>query len=120
MADIEWDDAAIHDLLYSMDGPVGRYLTEKMLELDAIVRASAPVQARHNWSWGRHSTSYEPRSLGYLKGSVHPHMGYTKSGKLFAGVNAAYGPALFLEKPADQLHHKIPFMSAPLYAVAVD
>lgn len=120
MADIRWDDAALEEMLNGMDGPVGRFLLEKSLEMTTLVEAAAPIQKKENWSWGKNSTSYMPRSLGYLKGSVHPHMGYTKSGKIFAGTNAAYGPTLFLEKPADQMHQKIPFMSLALYAMTVD
>jgi hypothetical protein len=120
MADIEWDDAALYDLLQSTDGPVGRWLTKKVSELTSVVAASAPIQKPQNYSWGKRSSSYMPRSMGYLKGSVRPHMGYTKDGMLFGGTNAAYGPTLFLEKPADQLHHRIPFMSAPLYAITIE
>lgn len=119
MADVKWDEAAIEDMLHSMDGPVGRFLAEKSLEMAAIAKAAAPLQQPKNWSWGRNSSSYMPRSFGYLKNSVTPHMGYTKSGKLYGGVNATYGPTLFLERPADQLHHVYPFMSLALYSVTV-
>lgn len=120
MAEIDWNDAALWELLQSMDGPVGRWLTKKTAELTSLVLASAPLQKPQNYSWGANSTSYMPRSSGYLKASIRPHMGYTKTGMLFGGTNAAYGPTLFLEKPADQLHHRIPFMSVPLYAVTLD
>lgn len=120
MADVKWDDKALYDLLHSLDGPVGRWLAEKSLEMTAYAQAGAPVQKMSNWSWGRNSTSYMPRSLGYLKGSIRPHMGYTMKGQLYGGVNAAYGPTLFLERPTIQMHEKIPFMSAALYAVTID
>ena len=116
---IRWDDLALEQLLNSPDGPVGRLLTAKAAEATAIATAAAPLQKRHNWSWGRNSTSYLPRSLGYLKGNIRPHMGYTRAGKLFSGVNAPYGPTLFLEKPADQLRHRYPFLSVALYSVTV-
>src|SRR5579859_4787786 len=103
-----------------MDGPVGRFLAAKAAEMAALAVAEAPLQQRKNWSWGRHSTSYIPRSLGYLKGSVTPHMGYTRGGTIFGGVNAAYGPTLFLEKPADQMHHAYPFLSTALYAATMN
>ena len=120
MVDVRWDEEAIYRLINDLDGPVGRYLAEKVAQMTALVLAAAPLQKPKNFSWGRNSTSYMPRSLGYLKGSVRPHMGYTMKGQLFGGVNAAYGPTLFLEKPADQLHEKIPFMSSALYAVTLD
>ena len=117
--DLQWNDAALYDMLHSMDGPVGRWLMEKSLEMTAIATALAPVQSPKNFSWGARSSSYMPRSMGYLKGNIRPHMGYTKSGQLYSGTNAPYGPTLFLEQPAEQLHHKIPFMSSALYAVVI-
>lgn len=120
MADIKWDDVALEELLNSPDGPVGQYLTEKMMEMTAIATAAAPLQKPQNWSWGRRSSSYMPRSMGYLKSNIRPHMGYTQKGTLFGGTNAPYGPTLFLEKPADQLHHSYPFMTLALYAATAD
>ena len=93
--DLQWNDAALYDLLHSIDGPVGRWLQEKMLQMTAAVEADAPIQKPKNYSWGRDSTSYEPRSEGYLKGSVRPHMGYTKSGNLFAGRQRGVRPDAF-------------------------
>jgi hypothetical protein len=122
MAGVEWNEAAIEDLLNSVDGPVGRYLTEKMTEMTAYAVAAAPIQKPKNYSWGRDSSSYLPRSFGYLKGTVRPHMGYTISGQLYSGTNAAWGPTLFLEYGGGRYGHaeRIPFMSAALYAVTLD
>lgn len=119
---VEWDDAALNDLLHSVDGPVGQWLVKKVGEMTAIAEAVAPVQKRKNWSWGRNSTSYMPRSVGYLKGSIRPVIGYTKSGDLFGGTNAAYGPTLFLEEGGGRYGHaeRIPFMSTALYAAIAD
>jgi hypothetical protein len=120
--DIEWDDVALEALLNSIDGPVGRYIQEKMIQMTTLAEIAAPVQKRQNWSWGRNSTSYMPRSLGYLKGSIRPHLGYTVSGKLYGGTDAAYGPTLFLERGGGRYGHAelIPFMSAALYATVTD
>jgi hypothetical protein len=120
--DLQWHDADLYDLLHSVDGPVGKWLQEKMLQMTAAAEAAAPIQKPVNYSWGRDSTSYEPRSEGYLKGTVRPHMGYTKSGNLFAGVNAAYGPTLFLEYGGGRHGQAelIPFMSDTLYAVTIE
>lgn len=120
MADLRWDEAALADLLNSLDGPVGRWLVEKTAEMTALTMLGAPLQKRKNWSWGRDSSSYMPRSMGYLKSSVKPHMGYSKSGHLFAGTDAAYGPTLFLETPSSQMHERIPFMTNALYAAMAD
>jgi hypothetical protein len=122
VAGVEWDDAALYDLLHSIDGPVGRWLSEKVGEMTAIAEATAPIQKQKNWSWGKDSTSYLPRSLGYLKGSVRPHIGYTVHGDLFGGTDAAYGPTLFLEEGGGRYGHaqRIPFLSEALYAAIAD
>lgn len=118
--DVNWDEAALEDLLHSIDGPVGQFLTEKAESMADLVKADAPLQKPQNWSWGKNSTSYMPRSFGYLKASVRPKVGYTKDGTLYGGVNAFYGPTLFLERPARQMHHVYPFMSDALYSVTID
>lgn len=122
MVDVRWDDAAIFDLLHNIDGPVGRWITEKSAEMTSLAEIGAPLQKPKNWSWGVNSTSYMPRSLGYLKGSVRPVIGYTKAGHLFGGTNAAYGPTLFLEDGGGRYGHaeRIPFMTSALYAAVMD
>jgi len=122
MAEIKWNDAALEDLLHSMDGPVGRFIAEKSAEMTSLAVAGAPIQKPQNYSWGRDSTSYMPRSFGYLKAGIRPHMGYTKSGNLYGGTNAPYGPTLFLEEGGGRYGHaeRIPFMSAALYAVTIE
>ncbi len=121
MSELKWNDAALYDLLHSMDGPVGKWLAEKSLEMTSAAMAGAPIQKPKNFSWGKHSTSYMPRSFGYLKGSVRPHMGYTKTGMLYGGTNAAYGPTLFLERGGGRYDHaeRIPFMTTALYSVTI-
>jgi hypothetical protein len=122
VATIDWDDASIEDMLHSLDGPVGKFITAKSLEMTALAQVGAPLQKPKNWSWGRNSTSYEPRSFGYLKGSVHPSVGYTKAGQLYGGTNAMYGPTFFLEYGGGRYGHarRIPFMSTALYAATID
>lgn len=119
---IEWDDAALEQLLNSIDGPVGRWLADKTEAMTSYAKASAPIQKPQNFSRGKRSTSYLPRSFGYLKGSVRPVMGYTTSGQLYGGTNAAYGPTFFLEYGGGPHHgaERIPFLSAALYAVTLD
>jgi hypothetical protein len=106
-------------MLNGPDGLVGRFLQEESLKMAAAARLAAPLQKPWNYSWGPGSTSYMPRSQGYLKSTVAPHMGYTRDRVIYGGVNAAYGPTLFLEKPADQLHHSYPFLSDTLYSVYI-
>lgn len=117
---IDWDNASLEWLLNSPDGPVGQMLEELGMKATEVAKVAAPIQKPQNWSWGRNSTSYQPRSFGYLKDSVNYHMGYTKMGhQLFSGVNAAYGPTLFLEKPARQQHRSYPFLTEALWSVNI-
>lgn len=120
MADsyIKWDEAALENLLNSPDGPVGQLLEDLAARATSVAKANAPVQKPQNYSWGKkRSTSSMPWSGGYTKARIAPHMGYTRAGVLFSGVNAPLQPTLFLEKPAKQLHHKYPFMTTALYSL---
>jgi hypothetical protein len=118
--DIVWDEEALEALLNSPDGPVGQMLAELASQAAAVARAAAPVQTPRTYSWGKkHSTSYMPWSGGYTKANVRAVMGYTKGGTLFGGVNAPYGPTLFLEKPAKQMHHSYPFLTTGLYSLSI-
>lgn len=120
---VNWDDRALEDLLQGVDGPVGRWLTEKVTSMTAYAVAGAPVRKPKNFSWGKRSTSY-PRvpEFGYLKSSIRPVIGYTARGQLFGGTNAAYGPTLFLQDGGGPHHgaERIPFLTAALYAVTLD
>ncbi len=113
------NEAAVEWLTNSPDGPVGRFIEEKTIQMTAAAVAAAPIQKPQNYSWGPHSTSYMPRSSGYLKSMIKPHFGYTRGGTIFGGVNAPFGPTVFLQKPADQLHHSYPFMTTALYSVTI-
>lgn len=93
------DDAAIHDMLNAADGPVGFVIDELSVRATEFAKLKAPVQKPENWSWGfAKSTSYEPRSVGYLKGAIHEHFpGYNGAGQLYGGVNAPLGPTMYLQ-----------------------
>jgi hypothetical protein len=115
VADINLDEAALEFLLNSPDGPVGELLAEMAGKATEIAKAAAPVMSPATMSWGRNSTSYGPP--GFTKERTRSHMGYTKGGTLFSGVNAPYGPTLFLERPARQLHYPRLFLSTALWTV---
>lgn len=115
---INWFEDELEDVLNGPDDLVGTYLRGKSDDMYKIAEAAAPIQKPQNFSWSpRKSDSYMPDSMGFLQGKIRPHMGYTNKGTLFAGVNAPYGPTLFLEKPARQLHRAYPFLSTALYSV---
>ena len=114
---VNWREGELEDVLNGPGGLVGKFLQEKSEGMTDVALGAAPLQKPQNFSWGHRSDSYMPDSMGFLKASIRPHMGYTKSGTIFAGVNAPYGPTLFLEKPARQLRRAYPFLSTALYSV---
>ena len=112
--DVYIDLADVEDLFNNPDGPVGVLLQEMAVKASAYAKGLAPVMKPENYSWvPSKSTSYGPP--GRTKFATHPHFpGYTKSGRLFGGVDTVYGPTLFLEKPAEQLHYPRRFLSDAL------
>lgn len=120
---VRLDEAAMEDMLHSEDGLVGRYIRGLGIQAAAIAKALAPERKARNMSWSQSkSTSYPsvkwPGQL--LKSSVHAAFGYSKTGQMYGGVNAAYGPTLFLTKPAEQIHTgRSLFMTDALDSVAL-
>ncbi len=120
MSRVEWDDAALEELLRSTDGPVGRFLTEKSMEMTARAEARAPVKKPKNYSWGLLSSTAQPS--GYLKSSIRSRVGHTYTGSLFGSTEAAYDPTIFLEDGGGRHGHaeRIPFMTEALYSMTID
>jgi hypothetical protein len=117
---IDWNERELEDLLNSPEGPVGELLEDLAQRAALAAKAAAPVQKPSSFSYGKKgSSSYMPWSGGYTKAKIRPVMGFTKGGKLFSGVNSPFGPTLFLEHPARQLHHPYPFMTTGLYSVSL-
>jgi hypothetical protein len=119
---VQIDEAVMEDMLHSPDGLVGRYIMGLGIQAAAIAAAMSPVKKPQNESWHpAKSTSYP--SVRYpglvLKASIHPAFGYAKSGQMYGGVNVAYGPTLFLTRPAKQIHEEYTFMTDALYGVAL-
>jgi hypothetical protein len=114
---IEWDEAALEDLLDSMDGPVGKFIWELSVRAAAIaaeavhVRPGTPASA----TTGRTSNARPP---GYTKARIRPHLARgAMTGKLYGGINAPADPAIFLEMPADQMHKTYPFLTTGVYSL---
>lgn len=98
---------ATEELLNSPDGPVGVLIEELSQKATEIARAAAPVMERHNYSrWGKvFDERYQYGPPGHTKGDIRVHFpAFNKLGQLYGGVNAPYGPTLFLEHPARQIH----------------
>lgn len=111
-------DGEVEWLLNSPDGPVGRVVTELAQKATATAKAGAPLQkqAHHSWSFAK-STSYMPWSTLYLKVNVRwSGYRYNSAGQLYSGVNAPFGPVMFLQNGGGRYGHaeKARFMSAAL------
>lgn len=118
---VHLDYAAIGEMLNDPQGPVGSVIEELSDKATAIARAAAPVMTRRNFSlWG---TAFDPLYQygppGKTKASIRVHFpAFNHRGQLYGGVNAPYGPTLFLERPARQIHSaQYMFMTAALDGV---
>lgn len=113
---VRLDDLEIHALLSDADGPVGRYMYEISKKMEAIAKRAAPVMKGRNY-WTARSNAVRPP--GTTRASVHSVWGYDDVGQPFAGINALANPSIFLEKPAEQMHRKYPFLTLALDPVVL-
>jgi hypothetical protein len=108
-------EAAIEDLLNSPDGPVGQVIAELSDKAAKLAKGFTPV-LEHKWypRW-----QYGPP--GVTKASVRASgFRYNAAGQLYSGVNVNYGPTLYLQRPAKQIHTtQYMFMSQALNAVTL-
>jgi hypothetical protein len=112
---------ALDDLLNTPDGPVGETIGELSEKATDIAKAAAPVMQDKNRShWGtRFDPLYQYGPAGMTKASVRSSgFRFNAIGQMYTGVNVEYGPTLFLERPARQIHSvEYMFMSAALDAL---
>lgn len=117
------DPVALEWLLNSPDGPVGVMTLELGAQATAAAKALAPTMKRRNQSqWGKvYDPRYQYGPAGMTKSSVHLHgPAYNRFGEIYASANAAYGPTLFLERPAEQIHSAAyKFLSGALDTVTI-
>jgi hypothetical protein len=116
------DDRALDDLLHSPDGLVGVYVEGLSIQMAAQAKALAPVMDRSNFSsFGKKMNErFQYGPPGFTKARTHSQFGYDKAGNMYGGVAAPYGPTLFLEQPARQLHgNRRAFLTDSLYDVAL-
>ena len=92
--DVNFDDAAIYDLLSGADGPVWQLVNELSEEAANIARLLVPI--RHSPTWTARSNA---APIGATLASIRAHMGYDSEGHIFGGVNAIEIPTIFLEYP---------------------
>lgn len=110
--EVHLNDAAIYDMLNSMDGPVARMLDEISERAAAVARAKVPVRKpdlspRRKRHRAGVSTSFPP---GYTLVSIHSNVHWYQ-GLIYGGIAAVEEPTIFLEYPAEQMHREYPFMS---------
>jgi hypothetical protein len=122
-ADIQWDDAAVYELLNDPAGPVGQfimYLDEKAV---TVARAAVHVLpgTRRSGYWFDSSTAVRPP--GTTRSSIRTHGPVIGSrGGLYGGGNAMY-TGIFLEydRPhTEQMYDRYPFMTTGLAALEAE
>lgn len=117
------DPVALEELLNSPTGPVGEVIAELSEKATEVASALAPVMKQRNyWHWGSYfnpARQYGPP--GATRQSVRwSGFRYNALGQMYSGVNVNYGPTLFLERPARQIHStEYMFMTDALYAVSL-
>ena len=109
MAEVQWDQRALSLYLVAAEEEL---LPEIAADVADVARAIAPVRLRHFSvpRWAKHGYVGVP---GRLKASVDWNMGRDFLGP-YADVGSLwYGR--FMDPPARQLHHLIPFLPSALY-----
>lgn len=97
--ELHLDPAQLDDLLNSPDGPVGVLIEELAQKAAEIARTAAPVMRGR-----RFNPLYQYGPPGETKKSVRwSGFRFNNLGQIYSGVNANYGPTLYLEKPARQV-----------------
>jgi hypothetical protein len=113
-------EGEIEDMLNGPDGPVAVVIDELGHKAAELATALAPVMKPWNhWGHGAYNPYYQYGPPGATKKSVRASgLRYNNSGQLYSGVNVNYGPTLFLERPARQIHSDVyKFMTEALDAL---
>ncbi len=111
MADVVWDQHALEVYLVDVEHSL---LADIASDVEDVARAIAPVRVRRTEIpvWARKGYIGTP---GRLKASVTSYVSQDFLGP-YADVGSLwYGR--FMDPPAKQLHHLIPFLPSALYAV---
>jgi hypothetical protein len=111
MADVVWDERALEMLYAEVDAIV---LPELATDVADVARAIAPVRVRRT-SVPRYAKHGYVGMPGRLKASVQWDIGRDYIGP-YADI-AALWYGRFLDPPARQLHHLIPFLPSALFMV---
>lgn len=111
MVDINWDERALSVFLADVD-----LATLEMLvpQVEQVARDIAPIRARRTTvpPWAKRGYVGVP---GRLKASVGSEIGHDLLG--YYGDVSALWYGRFLDPPARQLHHVVPFLPSALYFV---
>lgn len=111
MVDLEWDQQALSVWLVAVEEPL---LERIAVEVEDVARSIAPVRVRRTAvpRWAKQGYVGVP---GRLKASVQHSLGSDPVGP-YADV-AALWYGRFMDPPARQLHHLIPFLPSALMMV---
>ena len=118
---VQIDESALDDLLNDPEGPVGQLLADLDEQAAAIARGVV-----HVWPGTRRSTIWNPATStavlpsGTTKASIHTYGPVRGKRGLYGGVNAKADPTVYLEKPADQMHHQYPFLTFALNTLELE
>jgi len=111
---VQLDDAAVFEMMNSLDGPVGRYLLDLSEQAAEVARTVVPVRKRT-----RRSPKSTSRPSGFTKRSIRTDMYWDDQGLIYGGVAADFAMTIFLETPAKQMHRAYPFLSTALESLDI-
>jgi len=118
--EVQLDEAAIFEVLNSIDGPVGKLLIELsdrvVIVATGVVHVFPGTPRSTIWAWG--STAVLPP--GTTKASIRPHVAHgSRTGHIYGGADALAVPGIFLEHPAEQMYDQYGFLSTGLEALVI-
>lgn len=111
--EIQLDDAKVDEMLTSKEGPVGEFLDQMTLRLEAVAASLAPVRQPGS-VWNEATTSAAP--MGYTKANVGRRVARYKDGTLYGSANAPAHASIFLEYPREDRNRQ-PFLSSAIWAI---
>jgi hypothetical protein len=124
--DVYISQQAVDEMFRDIDGPIGDLMRDIAHQIQKVAIEKAPVLKANNVrslrSTALRTADGTVKIPGYTKRNITTTVGHSKlhDGYVFGGANAPGDPAIFLEVPAEQLHHKHPFLTTGLWSVHVE
>jgi len=116
LSDVSISQEKVDELMRDIEGPVGDLMRNLSRQMAETARIKVHVRVPGTQRTGRTSSA---RSPGYTRAHITSTVGHSKlhGGIVFGGAEAPGNPGIFLEAPAEQMHHKYPFLTTGLWAV---